>query len=227
MVRKSPTNKTIPTTTKETTKPIRKAKIKKEVIPTDIPTAFKSRYELFVNEYVKDFNATQAYIRSGLPGTRADVRSSQLLANSKVQELVAIAKKERLDAIKIDANYVLKRLVEIDQMDALDILEDDGSVRPISEWPKIWRQFISGFDIADIWEGKGDDRQIAGILKKIKWPDKTKNLELIGKHINVGAFRELVGHSAPDGGAIQVEQKITAVDSVEASKQYQRICGGS
>ncbi|NGE23598.1 terminase small subunit, partial [Klebsiella pneumoniae] len=30
------------------------------------------------------------------------------------------------------------------------------------------------------------------LLKKIKWPDKVKNLELLGKHISVQAFREQV-----------------------------------
>lgn len=32
----------------------------------------------------------------------------------------------------------------------------------------------------------------AGLLKKIKWPDKIKNLELLGKHVTVQAFREQV-----------------------------------
>ncbi len=35
--------------------------------------------------------------------------------------------------------------------------------------------------------GEGDN---AGLLKKIKWPDKVKNLELLGKHVDVQAFKE-------------------------------------
>jgi phage terminase small subunit len=30
----------------------------------------------------------------------------------------------------------------------------------------------------------------AALLKKIKWPDKVKNLELLGKHVTVQAFKE-------------------------------------
>ena len=232
MVRNSPSNKTPKQTAtkdgKDKTKPIRRARVNTK---TNIEIAVApnethiSRYERFVNEYVKDFNGTQAYIRAGLPGKSPEVRASTLLRNQKVQELLAIAKKERLDAIKIDANYVLKRLVEIDNMDALDILEDDGSVRPIKEWPKIWRQFISGFEISTMISGK-DDNLVASILKKIKWPDKTKNLELIGKHIDVGAFRERIEHTGLNGGAIQTEMKITAVDPIEAAKQYQQAIQG-
>ncbi len=41
-----------------------------------------------------------------------------------------------------------------------------------------------------MFEGRGDERDLVGILKKIKWPDKVKNLELLGKHININAFSE-------------------------------------
>ncbi|HCM61219.1 MAG TPA: terminase small subunit, partial [Morganella sp. (in: Bacteria)] len=82
--------------------------------------------------------------------------------------------------------------VEIDQMDVLDIMTDDMSIRPVSDWPASWRRYLSGFDLADMFEGRGEDREMVGILKKIKWPDKVKNLELLGKHISVQAFREQV-----------------------------------
>ncbi len=44
---------------------------------------------------------------------------------------------------------ILMRPVEIDQMDVIDILNDDGSLKPIREWPKIWRTTLSGFDVID------------------------------------------------------------------------------
>jgi phage terminase small subunit len=66
-------------------------------------------------------------------------------------------------------------------MDVADILNDDGSLRPVKEWPKVWRQYISGFEISEMFDGRGDERQMVGLLKKIKWPDKLKNLELLGQ----------------------------------------------
>ncbi|GAB3287837.1 terminase small subunit [Parahaliea aestuarii] len=36
---------------------------------------------------------------------------------------------------------------------------------------------------------------MTGLLKKIKWPDKLRNLELLGKHVAVGAFRETIDHN--------------------------------
>ena len=36
----------------------------------------------------------------------------------------------------------------------------------------------------------GDDEVMSVVLKKIKWPDKVKNLELLGRHVTVGAFKD-------------------------------------
>jgi phage terminase small subunit len=148
------------------------------------------KQELFCREYLKDLNATQAAIRAGYSEKTANEQASRLLANVNVQNFVVELKSQRCEEVGIDAAYVLRRLVEIDQMDVLDIMTDDMSIKPVSEWPASWRRYLSGFDLADMFEGRGEDREMVGILKKIKWPDKVKNLELLGKHVTVQAFKE-------------------------------------
>jgi len=153
----------------------------------------------FVEEYLVDLNATQAAIRAGYAERSAHVTGAKLLRNAKVAEAVAEAKHSRTERAQINADYVLSRLVEIDQMDVADILQADGSLKAIQDWPKVWRQYIAGMDLAEMFEGRGDEREMVGILKKIKWPDKLKNLELLGKHIDVSAFRENHDHRSSDG----------------------------
>ncbi|WP_368647735.1 terminase small subunit [Castellaniella ginsengisoli] len=142
----------------------------------------------FVEEYLKDLNATQAAIRAGYSQRSAKQRAAELLALPHVQAAVSEAQAARSKRTEIDQDYVLARMVEIDQMDVLDIMTDDMALKPVSEWPRAWRQYLSGFDLAEMFEGRGDEREIVGILKKIKWPDKTKNLELLGRHL--GMFRD-------------------------------------
>jgi len=153
-----------------------------------------NQHVLFANEYLIDRNATQAAIRSGFSEKTASVKGYSLTKDPLVNELINKLIDERNERVKVDADYVLKRVTEIDQMDVIDILNDDGSIKPVSEWPSIWRQMLSGIDLAEIWEGSGDQRQLVGILKKIKWPDKVKNLELMGKHVKVQAFKEKIEH---------------------------------
>lgn len=92
-------------------------------------------------------------------------------------------KRERNERAKIDSDYVLKRLLEIDQMDIIDILNNDLSLKPLKDWPKVWRTCVSSIDITT--SNSGD---LETTISKIKWPDKLRNLELLGKHSDVNAF---------------------------------------
>ncbi|QFT84960.1 Terminase small subunit [Halomonas sp. THAF12] len=149
-----------------------------------------ARQSRFVDEYLVDLNGKQAAIRAGYAERSAEGTASRLLSNAKVAEAIAQRKAQRSERTKVDADYVLHRLVEIDQMDVADILADDGSILPIREWPMAWRRTLSGLDVSELWEHNGDTREQIGLLKKIKWPDKVKNLELLGKHVDVQAWRE-------------------------------------
>lgn len=164
------------------------------------------KQQRFVEEYLIDLNATQAAIRAGYSEKTANEIGAENLAKPSIAKAIQDALKERSERVQIDADYVLKRLVEIDQMDVLDIMGDDGNVKPLRDWPKIWRQYISNIETISVDDGEG-------WLKKIKWPDKVKNLELLGKHISVGAFKDKVEHS----GKLEIESLSSLMD--ELSKE--------
>jgi phage terminase small subunit len=157
--------------------------------------ALTAKQQRFIVEYLIDLNAAQAAIRAGYAVKGAKDQAYQLMQRPEVVAAIKEAIEARNQRVQVDADYVLNRLTEIDQMDLLDILDDDMSIKPLSKWPKVWRQSLSGFDIAEMFEGVGKERDLVGLMKKIKWPDKVKNLELLGKHVNVNAFRENVNHS--------------------------------
>lgn len=159
----------------------------------------------FIREYPKDLNGKQAAIRAGYSAKTAEITASRLLSHVKVGPLVAAALDARAKRTEIDADYVLYRLAEIDRMDVSDIITDDHTLKPLKEWPKVWRQYVSGIDLAEMLQGSGDERVVAGILKKIKWPDKIRNLELLGKHVNVQAFRDRHELTGKDGGPIEIK----------------------
>ena len=122
---------------------------------------------------------------------------NQILSNPIVADFLASVNQDIAEETKIDAAYVLKRLYEIDNMDMLDIMNDDGSIKPLREWPKVWRTSLSGFEVAEMFEAQanGNQKDLVGLMKKIKWPDTTKNLELLGKHKAVNAFKEVIEHN--------------------------------
>ncbi|WP_254909310.1 terminase small subunit [Salmonella enterica] len=148
--------------------------------------------EAYAQEYTKcPENQTQAAINAGFSPNTAAVKASVMMRDERIQKRIAELMEERNKRLRVSADYVLLRLVEIDQMDVIDILDDEGGLKPISQWPKVWRTSISAVDINRIRMAmKDDEEDIESKLQKIKWPDKVKNLELIGKHVDVNAFKE-------------------------------------
>lgn len=189
--------------------------------------ALTDKQDMFCREYLIDLNATQAAIRVGYSAKTANRTATKLLSKAVIQNRITELKTKRNEVVGIDADYVLRRLVEIDQMDVLDILNDDGSLKPITSWPKAWRISLTGLDINTTIQNF-DEETAETTLKKVKWPDKVKNLELLGKHVRVQAFKE------------QVEQKVTATHSImpvpscdnvddweaAAQKQQSEVLGG-
>lgn len=145
------------------------------------------RQARFVDEYLVDLNATQAAIRAGYSERTANEQASRLLANVNVQALVQDRSKAREARTQINADYVLQRLVQIDQLDVADILDATGNFLPVLQWPKVWRQTLSGMDIQEMISG-----DVESVIRKIKWPDKLRNLELLGKHVTINAFRDQI-----------------------------------
>lgn len=177
--------------------------------------------EAYCQEYVKcPENQTQAAINAGYSPNTAGKFASQNMRDARIQKRIAELMEDRNKRLRVSADYVLLRLVEIDQMDVLDIMNDDSGLKPIRDWPKVWRTSLSAMDIATIKttqaslqkeNGEADlsVEDVEHILKKVKWPDKVKNLELIGKHVDVNAFKE----------RLEVSGTVTIADRMAAARK--------
>ena len=161
------------------------------------------KQQRFVEEYLIDLNATQAAIRAGYSEKTAKEIGSENLTKPNIAKAIEEAQNKRTEQTKIDAAYILRRLVEIDQMDVLDIMDDQMKIRPVNEWPKVWRQYVVNLENLELSDGEG-------CFKKIKWPDKVKNLELLGKHVSVGAFKDRIEHS----GQLEIQSLSDLMDEL-------------
>lgn len=143
----------------------------------------------FVEEYLKDLNATQAASKAGY--AHPEQQGHRLLKNVQVATAIAKAQESRAKRTQIDSDWVLRRLAQEAEADLADIYDDAGELLPVKEWPLIWRQgLVAGVDV--VTEKAHDDS--VNIVRKVKLSDRIKRLELLGKHINVQAFRDQVEH---------------------------------
>lgn len=148
---------------------------------------------LFIAEYLRTNNATKAAIAAGYSEKTARQQGARLLSNVDIRAEIQTERRAMVAAAKVDAQDVLSRLKDEVEADIADLFDDEGKLLPVWEWPLVWRQgLISGIEVEELWEGRGEDRVQVGMLRKVKISDRLKRIELMGKHIGVQAFKERV-----------------------------------
>jgi phage terminase small subunit len=153
-------------------------------------TKLSPKQQLFIQEYLKHFCGTRAATDAGYAKNSARHTASRLLANVTIQETLAEAMEQRMQRLKVDADFVLQRHVEIDRLTIDEILNDDFTIKPLNEWTEPWKRYISSFDVQETIKSEEGKEVTVAFLKKIKFPDKLANLRLLGSHVDVQAYKE-------------------------------------
>jgi phage terminase small subunit len=125
------------------------------------------KQEIFVREYLVDLNATQAALRAGYSKQTAKQIGYENLTKPYILARIDELKSERAEKLSVDAEWVLKRLMQISDrcMQNEPVLEFDYESKSLIETGEY--QFDSS--------------------------GANKATELIGKHL--GMFKDKVEHS--------------------------------
>lgn len=143
-----------------------------------MPELKNKKHEVFCQEYLIDLNATQAYIRAGYSARSAKTLGPQLLGNlgvrARMDELLAI----RSARTGVTADRVVRELARIAFLDPTRLANmNDASLD----------EYASEDDracIASVKVKSGD----SFTEREIKFADKLKALEQLGKHL--GMFQD-------------------------------------
>lgn len=68
------------------------------------------KHKRFVAEYLKDLNATQAYIRAGYDAKNADANATRLMGNDGIAAAIEKAQGKLADTAEIDAAQIIRDL---------------------------------------------------------------------------------------------------------------------
>lgn len=150
--------------------------------------ALSPKEERFVAEYLKDLNATQAYIRAGYAAKAANKNGPALLSRPRVAAAIQAAHQRQIERIEINADQVLRELALIAFADVAQACHDDGTLRPLSEMPASIRRTIVGLETAEVAD-------LGTINRKVKFERKIPALELLGKYL--GMWTERVEVTGP------------------------------
>ncbi len=140
-----------------------------------------TKQDLFVKEYLKDLNGTQAYIRAGYKvkdENSAAVMANRLLRNVKIQEKIQVAMKEREKRTEITQDRVLKEIANLaftDRTGIVNLKNNSLIIKNFDELSPEQKVCISG-----VKETK------FGI--EVTFYNKEKALEMLCRHL--GMFTE-------------------------------------
>ena len=93
-----------------------------------------AKQELFCYEYLKDLNAAAAAVRAGYSEKTAKEIGCENLTKPNITDFITKLKAERIEEVKIDAQWVLRQAVKVHErcMQAEPVTDRDGA--PIGEY---------------------------------------------------------------------------------------------
>lgn len=163
-----------------------------------------AKQKRFCDEYLIDLNATQAAIRAGYSEKTARSQGQRMLTNVDIQNEIEKRKSARVDRIEITQDRVIEELSYIAFAKASDyarviekdaMVEVDGNMVPVldDEGKPVKYRTVEPILTDELTE---EQKRAIAVIKKgrdgfeIKPYDKTRALELLGKHL--GMFTEKV-----------------------------------
>lgn len=155
-----------------------------------MPDVFSDKMEAFCQNYLIDFNATQAAIRSGYSEKTAYSIGQENLKKPDIQARISALRIEMGKGFNITRERIAQEYARIAFFDVRKIHTDDGELKPVKELGDDEAAAIAGIEVTDNWEKDEDGKPfIAGQLKKIKITDKRGALDSLSK---------LMGYNEPE-----------------------------
>ena len=150
------------------------------------------RQRAFVAEYLKDKNATQAYVRAyGVSASVAESAGPRLFGHVRVAAEIERLERQMLAEVQRDTGITLERtlkeIARIAFFDPRKLFNANGQPLEVTELDDDTAAAIAGLDVLEEWEGAGKDRVLVGYVKKYKIATKLDALEKLMR--NLGGYK--------------------------------------
>lgn len=170
--------------------------------------ALTKKQKLFVEEYLIDLNATQAAIRAGYSPDTAKEIGCENLTKPNIRNAIDKALAERSRRTGINQDRVLMELARIALLNPANVVDFNNATIREDATPDDLAA------VASVKVKRFPTKEGEGIEREIKFYDKNKALDAIGRHM--GMFKDKVEVS----GTLETEK--TKLDSI-----LQQMRGGS
>lgn len=141
---------------------------------------------LFIEAYISNGrNGAKAAIAAGYKASAAKRQAVRILERPSVQEALRKRQEELAKRYELTTESVIAELAKIVRADLREMFNEDGSLKPPSEWPDHLAGAIASVEVFEEFAGRGADRVQIGFTKRIKVFDKNSALEKAMKHLGM------------------------------------------
>lgn len=156
-----------------------------------MPALRNDKHERFCREYLKDANATRAYIRAGYSKKGASQGAERLLRKVDVSARIAELQGKLADKLEITAERVLRETARLAFSDPRKYFNADGTLKRLVDLDDDAAAALASFESVEkaIPGGEGQTEEV----RKFKIWDKPSALGMLGKHLNLFAEKIEIG----------------------------------
>lgn len=157
------------------------------------PRKLTIKRELFIREYLIDFNATQAAIRAGYSKKSAGATGHEILKNPEVLARVKAAQAERVQRLCINADWVVLKLVQV--------VDKAMQAVPVEKWDAHIKEMVETGEY--VFDSKGANNA----------------LQMLGKHVGMFDRQEAESSAAPMDGFVRAFEDARAQHAADSQKE--------
>lgn len=190
----------------------------KKTYKPDFPEADRSgrltaKQRSFVRYFLESHEIANSAIKAGYSEKHANTIGNRLMHNSRIIGLITEEEEKAIEAAGINRKDALMRLAKMVYWDPRSLYQDDGSIKPPSEWDDATAAVIAGVEVMEVFGGQGGRKVSIGRTKKVKVVDPLRSLEVLLKVL--GLQKDTVVYPGKDGNpmspGVQIQNRIEVV----------------
>lgn len=157
--------------------------------------------------YKEAFNATNMKEKT------IDEKACLLAGRDKIRARLEDLQSEIKERNMVTVERALQEYARLGFFDPRKLFNDDGSPKGIHELDDDTAAVLAGLEVIEIYEGRGEDKQFVGYLKKYKLADKKGALDSMARHL--GMFIDRTEVTGAGGGPIETKQDLSKLTPEE------------
>jgi phage terminase small subunit len=183
------------------------------------------RQTMFVLEYLKDGNGTQAAIRAGYGKPGADVQAARLLGNVRIWTEIQDRRRKFYERHELTAERVHLEWATIAFLDPAAFFDENDNLLPITRMPPEARRALARIEIKEIFELREGRKTPSGVLRKIIFSNKLVALQALAKDLGMLNETAEVKARVSDDEGLELTLEMVRRQIIDAGKMRNGIDG--